>query len=539
MANTIINFKRGEGLNIMHPTSNPTGLNLVNLNPTDYSLATDRILNASPWFNTTDNQFWVDGVCINPALVPGKGISLGDLEWDEDINNNPTSKLINTINVKLSRSQGNALVENEDGLFVPTSTTGATTVYRFNTFNDYEWNTPSYSDTAGDAGLLGDITFGLFIQEGSQTTSVDDDGESQTTTTWGAFPTDINSLPFRLNIIGQNLEQDFYYTMPGLTEYLTLPNTTVIEPYHHGYVFNIKAITTDSTGNTTYGVTNLTIPKNIILKTPNEETYTFYSGTTAITSWTIPTEAERFAKSMNIVPITIDPEGSYWDRTTIEGDEGDEDYVGPTQVTVENSNNVIGRITTGANVIRLEVANADGDSPHYLYLGIEGLFSYKTLSSTDHSLTGLYVITGSGYDQNVDPLITLREDGSWQTIPVFGGAEAPTSTSTGRSGTSGLVPAPSPSEANYVLRGDGSWAPLSLDALNYTTQDSSSNTYNGINIQLNDSSDLLHWWKLKSSNESGNTSINFNASVEQTTDSNPINFPTIELMIDVIDGGSF
>lgn len=534
MANTIINFKRGNGLNIMDPDSNPTGLSNTVLNDSSYTLGPHSIETASPWFNKEAYQFWVDGVCINPALVPGKGISLGDLEWEEDVNHNPTSKLINTINVKLSRSQGNALVENEDGLFVATSTTGATTVYRFNTFNDYEWNTSSYSDTVGDAGLLGDITFGLFIQEGSQITSVDADGDPQTTTTWGTFPTDINSLPFRLNITGQNLESSFYYTMPGLAE-----RQGTLDFYHHGYVFNIKAITTDSTGNTTYGVTNLTIPKNIVLKTPNEETYTFYSGTQAVATWTIPTEAERFAKSMNIVPITIDPEGSYWDRTTIEGDEGDEDYVGPTQVTVDNSNNVIGRITTGANVIRLEVANADGDSPHYLYLGIEGLFSYKTLSATDHSLTGLYVITGSGYDQNVDPLITLREDGSWQTIPVFGGATAPTNTSMGISGTSGLVPAPSPSEANYVLRGDGSWAPLSLDALNYTTQDSSSDTYNGINIQLNDSSDLLHWWKLKSSNQSGDTSINFNASVEQTTGSNPINFPTIELMIDVIDGGSF
>lgn len=534
MANTIINFKRGEGLNIMHPTSNPTGLNLVNLNPTDYSQATTPILNASPWFNTTDNQFWVDGVCINPALVPGKGISLGDLEWEEDVNHNPTSKLINTINVKLSRSQGNALVENEDGLFVATSTTGATTVYRFNTFNDYEWYDPGFTGTVGDAGLLGDITFGLFIQEGSQTTSVDDNGDPQTTTTWGTFPTDINSLPFNLTIVGQNKEDSDYGDMPGLADFQGSRDW-----YQYGYVFHIQAITTNSDGTTNYGVSNLTIPKGIVLKTPNEETYTFYSGTQATATWTIPTEAERFAKSMNIVPITIDPEGSYWDMTTIEGDEGDEDYVGPTQVTVDNSNNVIGRITTGANVIRLEVANADGDSPHYLYLGIEGLFSYKTLSATDHLATRLYVIKGSGYTTTVNPLITLREDGEWETLPPFTGATAPTNTSPGIDGTSGLVPVPLASQANYVLRGDGSWAPLSLDALNYTTQDSSSDTYNGINIQLNDSSDLLHWWKLKSSNQSGDTSINFNASVEQTTGSNPINFPTIELMIDVIDGGSF
>lgn len=542
MANTIINFKRGNGLNIVDPNSNPTGLSNTVLNDSSYTLGPHSIETASPWFNKEAYQFWVDGVCINPALVAGKGISLGALEWDEDANNSPTSKLINTIDVKVSESQGNALIKNDDGLFVPTSTTGATTVYRFNTFNDYEWNTSSYTHTVGDAGLLGDITFGLFIQEGSQTTSVDDNGDTETTTTWGTFPTDINSLPFRLNIAGQNLERLSYSTMPGLTEYLTLPNTTVIEPYHYGYVFHINAITTDSTGTTNYGVTNLTIPKNIVLKTPNTETYTFYSGTQAIATWTIPTEAERFAKSMNIVPITIDPEGSYWDMTTIEGDEGDEDYVGPTQVTVENSNNVIGSITTGANVIRLEVANADGESPHYLYLGIEGLFSYKTLSATDHSATGLYVIKGSGYTTaSANPLITLREDGSWGTIPVFGGATAPTNTSTGIPGTSGLVPAPSVSEANYVLRGDGSWAPLSLDALNYTTDASTLALFNNVNIKLNNDTTLIHWWNLRGSKQDGHTNIDFNVSTGTTYDANnnQINYPTIELMIDVIDGGSF
>lgn len=538
MANTIINFKRGEGLNIMHPTSNPTGLNLVNLNPTDYSLATDRILNASPWFNTIDNQFWVDGVCINPALVPGKGISLGDLEWDEDINNNPTSKLINTIDVKLSAEAGNSLSMKDDGLYLAAAEAGVTMIYRFNSIANCNWISTSTSPQQ-DASALGNMHIGVVLQGGTQTIQENDDGTTDIIETWGALPTSPYDAPFNFSINGNIKTSAFYYDMPGLTEYQTLPNGNIIDKYQYGYTFQINALNTDSTGNTNYGVTNLTIPKNIILKTPNEETYTFYSGTNAIISWTIPTEAERFAKSMNIVPITIDAEGSYWDMTTIEGDEGDEDYVGPTQVTVDNSNNVIGRITTGANVIRLEVANADGGSPHYIYLGIEGLFSYKTLSATDHLATRLYVIKGSGYTTTVNPLITLREDGEWEIIPVFGGATAPTNTSPGVDGTSGLVPVPLASQANYVLRGDGSWAPLSLDALNYTTQDSSSDEYNGINIQLNDSSDLLHWWKLKSSNQSGDTSINFNASVEQTTGSNPINFPTIELMIDVIDGGTF
>lgn len=539
MANTIINFKRGNGLNIMDPNSNPTGLPLTTLNPTDYSLATDRILNASPWFNTTDNQFWVDGVCINPALVPGKGISLGDLEWDEDINNNPTSKLINTIDVKLSAEAGNSLSMKDDGLYLAAAEAGVTMIYRFNSIANCNWISTSTSPQQ-DASALGNMHIGVVLQGGTQTIQENDDGTTDIIETWGALPTSPYDAPFNFSINGNIKTSAFYYDMPGLTEYQTLPNGNIIDKYQYGYTFQINALNTDSTGNTNYGVTNLTIPKNIILKTPNEETYTFYSGTNAIISWTIPTEAERFAKSMNIVPITIDAEGNYWDMTTIEGDEGDEDYVGPTQVTVDNSNNVIGQITTGANVIRLEVANADGDSPHYLYLGIEGLFSYKTLSATDHLATGLYVINGSGYTQSVNPLVTLREDGSWQTIPVFGGATASTDTSTGIDGTSGLVPAPVASEANYVLRGDGTWAPLSLDALNYTTDASTLALFNNVNIKLNNDTTLLHWWNLRGSKEDGHTNIDFNVSTGTTyIDGNPINYPTIELMIDVIDGGSF
>lgn len=538
MANTIINFKRGAGLNTVNTTTNPDGLSTTVLNPTDYSQATTPILNASPWFNTTYKQFWVDGVCINPALVPGKGISLGALEWDEDTNNNPTSKLINTIDVQLSAEPGNSLSMKEDGLYLAAAEAGATMIYRFNSLVTHDWEGYSDSLTQADAGVLGNINVGVVLQGGTQTIQENDDGTTDIIETWGTLPSTPSDAPFNFSISGNIITSDFYYSMPGLAEY-----QNSLDWYQYGYNLGFTVNSYDADGNSTpHGVSNIAINRCIVLQTPNTNTYTFYEGNTARGSWTIPTEAERFAKSMNIVAITIDAEGDYWDMSTEEGDVGDEDYVAPTQVTVDNSNNVIGRITTGANVIRLEVANADGGSPHYLYLGIEGLFSYKTLSTTDHSATGLYVITGSGYDTlNANPLITLREDGSWGTLPVFGGATAPTATSTGIDGTSGLVPAPLASQANHVLRGDGSWAPLSLDALNYTTDASTLALFNNVNIKLNNDTTLIHWWNLRGSKQDGHTNIDFNVSTGTTYDANnnQINYPTIELMIDVIDGGSF
>lgn len=537
MANTIINFKRGAGLNTVNTTTNPTGLPLTTLSPTDYSLATMPIRNASPWFNTTYNQFWVDGVCINPALVPGDGIRLGALEWEEDVNHNPTSKLINTIEVKLSDDPTNSLSMKNGGLYLAAAEAGATLIYRFNSLVTHDWENYNDSFTQADAGVLGDITVGVVLQGGTQTIQENDNGTTDTIETWGALPASPSDAPFNFHIGGNILTSDYYYSMPGLAEY-----QGSLAWYQYGYNLRFTVNSYDNDGNATpHGVSNIAINRCIVLQTPNTNTYTFYEGNVAKGSWTIPTEAERFAKSMNIVPITIDTEGDYWDMTTIEGDEGDEDYVGPTQVTADNSNNVISRITTGANVIRLEVANADGGSPHYLYLGIEGLFSYKTLSATDHLATGLYVIKGSGYTQSVNPLVTLREDGEWETIPPFTGATAPTNTSTGISGTSGLVPAPSPSEANYVLRGDGSWAPLSLDALNYTTDASTLALFNNVDIKLNNDTTLLHWWNLRGSKQDGHTNIDFNVSTGTTYDANnnQINYPTIELMIDVIDGGSF
>lgn len=533
MANTIINFKRGNGLNIIDPTSNPTGLSNTVLDDSSYTLGPHSIETASPWFNKEAYQFWVDGVCINPALVAGKGISLGALEWDEDTNNNPTSKLINTIDVKLSNDPTNSLSMKDDGLYLAAAEAGSTMIYRFNSLVTHDWEGYNDSSTQADASVLGNINVGVVLQGGTQIIQENDDGTTDTIETWGTLPSTPSDAPFNFHIRGGNLDPDSF--MPGLADYLG-PD---INSYQYGYTlgFTVKSYDADGTP-TPHSVINIPINKCVVLKTIDEDTgdhvYTLYEGNMAKGSWTIPTDAERFAKSIKIVTITIDTTttpATYWDNSNPSS---------PIEVTADNSDNIIEHIATGDKVIRLEVVNVDEDSSNYLYLGVDGLFSYETLSTANHSSTESYIIKGSGYTTaTADPLKVLREDGSWNTIPVFGGATAPTNTSTGVNGTSGLVPAPSVSQANYVLRGDGSWAPLSLDALNYTTQDSSSDEYNGINIQLNDSSDLLHWWQLKASNQPGDTSINFNASIGQTTGNTPINYPTIELMIDVIDGGSF
>ena len=187
-----------------------------------------------------------------------------------------------------------------------------------------------------------------------------------------------------------------------------------------------------------------------------------------------------------------------------------------------NSAGIIGIAAVGEQVIRIEVDDDDAtttDAPSYLYIGIKSLFSFKTLSSTDHAANQTYVIKGSGYSNN--PSKYLREDGSWVVIQNFTGA------TTLANGAAGLVPAPTTSNINHFLLGNGTWGTPNFDV---ETTAGNGTTLNEAEVDLTFGTNRsIDTFSLVGSSANNTTQISFGEPEANK----------IKLYIDVIDGGTF
>lgn len=489
--NTIIRLKRGAGLNTFNSSSNPGGLTTNYLNAGAAYPTNSPINMVEPWFNTQYYQLWIDGVVINPELQAGTAISLGAKKWDPT----NTSKVIQEIGVDLnaliSTATGNSLSINNNGLFVPAAATGASYVYESEVLTDTQPSTPTYERPYT-------VRSGAWRRrEGS----IGEDSDGNPITTWEDPMETTNDGDI---IVSHSTQYDF-------GDMLQWYNSTYNESVANLVVGEMLHIQMKGSGSNSF-TTQIPIggvPR--LLRNPaNPNEYALWHQGYQTGSFTIPTATDRFAKSVKIITLSGTAEALV-DNT---------DQENPINITAENSAGILGVALVGDKVIRIEVDDDDATTvPNYLYIGIKSLFSFKTLSSSDHESNQTYVIKGSGYSGV--PSKYLREDGTWQVIQNFTGATTTTN------GTAGLVPAPTTGNINHFLLGDGTWGTPNF---NIETTAGNGTTNNEAEIDLtfgaNRSIDTFY---LVGSSVNNTTQISFGESSANK----------IKLHIDVIDGGTF
>lgn len=598
MAITKIRFRRGNGLN-QYSTTNLGGITPIYFqyySPTASDFGNPAYISeVAPWFNLASKQFWIDGLCVNPTLVaesPGDDsegnaipsiLNIGKPRFSSTSSTEIEIPL--TLNLK-SGDTGNSLSYGSDGgLFLSAAQTGATLIERFNslvTINDPNNNNAVQTTNSNYAPNLAsnwnrEYWQHFITQGGTQEIEEGTDSQGQPTTTvvnnWDNLPTSINpstgqnslntpilSIYTKGNGITGAQMMTQTSTYPGLREYYGLNEDSPQNVYSN---YNHHAMTTLQFWNKTFkddgtiiqGMSqNLMFPKYAL--TQKDNTFYFYEGFQVKQSFTIPSDAERFAKSMKIVNITrtgTENNYTYTDPSTESGTQGQDGYTPPTTLTSDNSSGIIGVIEDGRGVIRLEVADSSGENPQYLYLGIDPLISYKTLSATDHASNTSYVIKGSGYTttNGYIPEKLLREDGSWITLSPF--TAATNSTSTG-GGTEGLVPAPSNNTYNKPmwLNSNGEWAQRVVEIRDANTGTTSFSTLGAVTnystigvwskILEDGSSDTIYddVYLFRGSTANNETNIDFTRYTTDVSISGSTKTAQgIEITIPVIDGGTF
>lgn len=271
MANTLIKFKRGSGLNSDYITTSNFTTNIGTLHVTNGSF--DKV---EPWVNTTAKQLWVDAVCINPRIKIGSTVyGPTDVQWDSTNNyaylELPAGPTL--YNLKFNSSNSAATATGTNYIYDPYA--AAKTV----TFGKYLIFDASTGLVSVDRASIIDGLTDIYLDNVEWVTS---DNVTTANTAGPYNPTKIGQLAFTWNTTGPTgaliTYVDFANYIDTYTSgtYITVTNNTInhntttrtdttstASPAHGGNFTVVDSVTTNTTGHiTAVNVKTVTLPSD-------------------------------------------------------------------------------------------------------------------------------------------------------------------------------------------------------------------------------------------------------------------------------------